>query len=383
MSSEILIVITISIIVVISPYLSKILKMPTTPIEIILGSITAYIGILGTNNIFELLAEIGFLYLMFLAGLEVNINYLLETPKRIIKKSLLYMGILYFLSAIISITINIGNVLFIILPLISVGLIAGLKKEYNNQQWLEYAMIIGIVGEIFSIIMLAIIDSYIMFGFYLDFYLSIFYLILFFIFLIILFTILKNFFWWFPKTKILLMPKDDSQEMDIRLSISLFFITLAIMHHLHLEVAFGAFVAGIFLSTFFQDRKKLFNKLSAFGFGWLIPIFFIYTGTMLDINILLNYSTIIINALWIVLGMILIRIISSFIFREFFSLKEQFLIALSHSMPLTLLIAVTTLAFKNHSIDIIYYNSFILSAILEVIFAIILIKLITFNNKSN
>jgi Kef-type K+ transport system membrane component KefB len=61
-------------------------------------------------------------------------------------------------------------------------------------------------------------------------------------------------------------------------------------------------------------------------------------------------------------------------------LKDTILFALSHSMPLTLLIAVATLAYHSSSISQFYYYAFILSSIFEVIFCMILIKII--NSKT-
>ena len=51
------------------------------------------------------------------------------------------------------------------------------------------------------------------------------------------------------------------------------------------------------------------------------------------------------------------------------------MLALSHSMPLTLLIAVATLAYNSHSITQFYYYAFILAAILEVLFVMISIRI--------
>jgi hypothetical protein len=60
-----------------------------------------------------------------------------------------------------------------------------------------------------------------------------------------------------------------------------------------------------------------------------------------------------------------------------------FMIGLSQSMPLTLLIAVATLAYHNHSITQFYYYAFILAAILEVLIVMIAIRLLShFTNLS-
>ena len=44
MSDNVVLIITISLIIIFSPFFAKLLKLPTTPIEIILGSVFGYIG---------------------------------------------------------------------------------------------------------------------------------------------------------------------------------------------------------------------------------------------------------------------------------------------------------------------------------------------------
>jgi Kef-type K+ transport system membrane component KefB len=171
------------------------------------------------------------------------------------------------------------------------------------------------------------------------------------------------------------MPKDDHLEQDIRISMMIFFIMIALMLYLHLEVALGAFIAGSFVASFFHHNKDLPSKLEHFGFGWLVPIFFIWVGSTFDLFSLF-IDNILTTALLIVFTMIIIRAISSLVFIKYYSFKTSMLIALSHSMPLTLLIAVATLAYQNHSISEFYYMVFILASLLEVLISMILIKVI-------
>jgi len=49
---------------------------------------------------------------------------------------------------------------------------------------------------------------------------------------------------------------------------------------------------------------------------------------------------------------------------------------LSQSMPLTLLIAMATLAYNEKSIDTLHYYAFILAALFQVISVMIIIKLV-------
>ncbi len=382
MNNEISIIVTISLIIFSSPLIAKFIKIPTIPIEIMLGSIAVSLGYITENHIFDLVAELGFLYLMFLAGLEIDLKKVFKVSSHIMKKAFLYTLLLYILSAIIAFYLDLANIFIVTLPLISIGLLATLKKEYGDQEWLNLAITVGLIGEIVSIIVLTMVSAGLEFGVSVEFYQSLFVLCLVFILMIVLYNLFHNLVWWYPQIKTKLMPKGDTQEQDIRVSMAVFFMMIAVMLYLHLEVALGTFIAGVFIATFFQHNKELPHKLEHFGFGWLVPIFFIWIGTSFELKSLL-IDNLIQTALLITFAMIIIRVIGSTLFISDIGLKQSMLLALSHSQPLTLLIAVATLAFHNNSITQFYYFAFILAAIFEVIFSMIFIRLFTHSFNSN
>lgn len=379
MSNEISIIITLSIIILASPLLSKLIKIPVIPIEIFLGSVAITYNIIEHNHIFTLVAELGFLYLMFLAGLEVDLKKLLKISPNLLKKGLIYSTLLYVFAAIFTFTFDLSKIFIVTLPLISIGLLAVLKKEYGDVPWLNLAITVGLIGEIISIIVLTAVSAALEFGINSTFYGTLIELSLVFLGMIVFYYFFHNLLWWYPELKTYLMPKDDNQEQDIRISMGIFFLMIAVMLYLHLEVALGAFIAGVFIATFFHHNKELPHKLEHFGFGWLVPIFFIWIGTSFELQSLL-LPNLITTAVLITVGMILIRVVSSSLFIKDIGFRNSILLALSHSMPLTLLIAVATLAFQNNSISQFYYYAFLLGAIFEVIFTMLIIRVVS--NKS-
>ena len=376
MSNEISIIIILSLIIFASPLISKFIKIPTIPIEIILGSIAVSFSLIHENHIFTLVAELGFLYLMFLAGLEVDLKQLLKVSPHLFKKGLAYSMLLYAFAAIFTWAFGLSKIFIVTLPLISIGLLAVLKKEYGDVEWLKLAFTVGLIGEIISIIVLAAVSAGLEYGLGSHFYESLFLLAIVFTAMVALYYFFHNLIWWYPEFKTYLMPKDDNQEQDIRVSMSIFFLMIAVMLYLHLEVVLGAFIAGVFIKTFFEHNKELPHKLEHFGFGWLVPIFFIWIGTSFQLNSLF-LPNLITTSLLITFAMVLIRFLSSLLFVKEIGFKNSTLMALSHSMPLTLLIAVATLAFKNHSISQFYYYAFILSSIFEVIISMIFIRILS------
>ena len=382
MNGNLILIITISLIIIFSPFFARLLKLPTTPIEIILGSIFAYIGFLHDEHLFELVAEFGFLYLMFIAGTEINLKDVIKTPANIMKKVIIYLALLYIFSIALSLYMGLSKIFMVLLPLISVGLVATLSKEYGKTPWLTLSMTAGGIGEVVSIGLLTITSAGLQSGVGLDLLKTIFALIVFLVFMFILFRTMGLLTWWFPKISTSLMPHKDNQEQDIRLSMGIFFLLVGVMLYLNLELAFGAFLAGMFIPTFFTHKKELPEKLEAFGFGFLIPIFFIHIGTTFNLESLFMDGLIPL-ALKIAISMILIRVIASGVFYKEIGLKNSVLMGLSHSMPLTLLIAMATLAYHANSIDLLHYYAFILASLFQVISVMVVIKMINNYKEKN
>jgi len=375
MNDNVILIVTISLIIMLSPFFAKTLRLPTTPIEIILGSLFGYAGFLHDEHLFDLVAEFGFLYLMFIAGTEINLKNVLKTPPIVVKKVSLYLVILYAFSIIFSMQFHLGKIFMVLLPLISVGLVASLAKEYGKTPWLNLSMVAGGIGEVASIVILTITSAALKSGVGLSLFQHIMALIAFLLFMFLLFRFMQLLFWWFPKVATALMPHQDKAEQDIRLSMGIFFLLVGAMLYLHLELAFGAFLAGIFIPSFFQHKHELPEKLASFGFGFLIPIFFIHIGSSFHLDALFM-NGLIKEALLITLVMILMRLIASVVFVKELGVRDTILFGLSHSIPLTLLIAMATLAYTAHSIDTLHYYAFILAALFQVISVMIAIKAI-------
>jgi len=375
MSENVLLITTVSLIIIVAPFIAKLFRVPITPVEIILGSIFGYVGLIHSEHLFDVVAEFGFLYLMFIAGTEINLKNVLKIPTSLLKKIILYLILLYTLSVFISLNLNLSNIFIVLLPLISVGLVASLSKEYGKKEWLTLSMTAGGIGEVVSIVLLTITSSALVSGFGIDLVESIIALLLFLTFMFILFRLMQLIFWWFPEVSTVLMPYKDNKEQDIRLSMGIFFLLIATMLYLELELAFGAFLAGIFIPSFFEHKKELPEKLASFGFGFLIPIFFIHIGFTFNLEAL-AMDGLIQKALVIAIAMIFMRVVASGVFVGEVNKLDAILMGLSHSMPLTLLIAMATLAYHANSIDTLHYYAFILAAIFQVISVMITIKLL-------
>ena len=375
--TNITLILTLSLLIWSSPFFSKLLRLPIPAVEIVLGSIVAYLGLIGHNQYFDLIAEVGFLYLMFLAGTEVDLKQITKSPPRVIKKSILFLLFMVIFSIIFGFIFDLNGVVIISMPLVSIGLLASLSKVYGKQQaWMKLAFIAGVLGEIVSIAALTIFDVAITTGFNVDLILKISYLLSFLLSIYLLYKALQLLFWWFPEIKNILVPTLDTSSQDIRLAMALFFILIAIMLTLELEVALGAFIAGIAISTFFHHEKMLEEKMSSLGFGFLVPLFFIHVGSSFDLKAL-PLEGVFLGALLIMALMLLIRVFSAIIFKGISGRKDALLVALSLSMPLTLLVAVATIGYETQLIDLLTYYQLILASILQILLSMTLIKVLS------
>jgi len=387
MDSHVVYILTLSLVLVFSPYLSNYTKLPTSTVEIIVGSLLSLMGIIDVNQgeesiFFDLMAEVGFLYLMFLAGLEVNLKSILKTERDYLLRAVTYLSVLAMLTIIVGYFIlGLNPIIVAALPLISLGLLASLSKEYGKRTpWVKVALLVGVIGEVLSITTLTILEVAVALGFSQALFMKILLLIGFLGIVVGIYYLLRLVFWWHPELKTIMMPRADLKDQDIRLAMGIFFIMIVTMKLLHLELAFGAFIAGLFISTFFYHKRTLEHKMSSFGFGFLVPIFFIHVGASFDYA---YFFTVFGTAMGIVVVMILIRLLASFLLVSLIGKRDAILVGLSLSMPLTLLIATATLGYHHNILDEHNYYAIILASLLEVIFGMVAIKYITKHYPAN
>jgi Kef-type K+ transport system membrane component KefB len=276
---------------------------------------------------------------------------------------------------------RLNAITIISMPLISIGLLASLSKTYGKDQpWLKLAFIAGVLGEIISITALTILDAASATGFNISLLIKIGYLLLFALVIYAIYRLLHLLFWWFPEIKKILVPKIDTSDQDIRLAMALFFILIAAMFSLQLELALGAFIAGVAISAFFHHEKKLEEKISSIGFGFLIPLFFIHVGASFDLRSLM-VEGVVTGALLITTLMLVARVFAAVVLKNISGARDALLVALSLSMPLTLLVAVATIGYETEWIDLLSYYQLILASIFEILISMTIIKVLNTRRK--
>lgn len=378
----------IVLLIVIAPYISRFTRIPIAVVEILIGTIACYFGLFKSSETIKTVAHISFLYLMFLAGMEVDLRGFSKLGKVFYKKAIIYFITLYLLAFLIVVVCNLEWIYVAIFPVMSLGMIMTLIRDYGkNKKWLDIALKIGIVGELVSITALVTVQNAYSqvesirhsWAFYKAFIvLSIFVLTF-----IVLFRIGKIVFWWKPTLKLWFMPTNDDNNQDIRFSFMLFFVLIGITNLIGIEDVLGAFLAGMVVATFFAYKHDMVHKLNDVGFGFFVPLFFIYVGSTLKIEEILQDYRIVINGISIAFGMLFVRLIAANVaFGSYFkSIKNTTLFALSDCMPLTFLVAVATLGLGLNAINQSQYYSLIIAASFEGVFFTIFIKIIVYTIK--
>ncbi|MFW6307369.1 MAG: cation:proton antiporter, partial [Campylobacterales bacterium] len=168
---NIILIAAIAVLLVISPFIANITRSPLPVVEIILGIIVMQTGLIHHSETLEVFGEIGFLYLMFLAGTEVDIKKIISLGKIELKKAILYISILYVLSISATLYFDLSPTYAVALPVLSIGMIMPIMKEFGkNDSWLQKALIIGVLGELASIIAFVVINGYLTSGIGIEFY---------------------------------------------------------------------------------------------------------------------------------------------------------------------------------------------------------------------
>ncbi len=373
---KIILIISVCTIVMLSPMVSKLIKTPVVVVEIVLGLIAGYLGLIYDDETLKLVAKFGFVYLMFLAGLEINFKLVNTIKTTLALNVILYFVLLYSISAMLCWLLDLGITYFVALPIFSLGMIMMLIKEYGKEQpWLNLALSIGVVGEVISILALTLFSGWTEYGLSTDFFISILTIISVVAVTVVALRFWYIIFWWFPELKKFIIPDshNDRYDQDIRFSISILLILVSIMLILKIDVVLGAFAAGIFFKMFFGQKHELLDKIESFGFGFFAPIFFIYTGSTVKLEII--DMEILKHAIFIIIAIIFIRLVSSyFSFYNYLKFKQTLLFAFSDSMPLTFTVAIAMLSYNYGLISQSEYFSFIIASMADALLIMLLIR---------
>jgi Kef-type K+ transport system membrane component KefB len=140
---------------------------------------------------------------------------------------------------------------------------------------------------------------------------------------------------------------ESSSQLPIRLAVVLVFALLTLATHLGLDLLLGGFVAGLITRQALRDQElALFeSKITALGYGFLIPFFFITSGMKFDLGSLFESASAL-SKLPLFLGLfLLVRGLPAFVlYVGLFDARDRTALAFYNATQLPLVVAITAIA---------------------------------------
>ncbi len=140
---------------------------------------------------------------------------------------------------------------------------------------------------------------------------------------------------------------ETSGQLAIRITVVIVFALVALASELGLDLLLGGFVAGIIVSLALKDREVtiLESKLSAIGYGFLIPFFFVHTGITFDLDALLAKPLLLIGIPVFLLAFLIARGTPALVlYRHALDRRNRVALAFFTATELPLVVAITTIA---------------------------------------
>jgi Kef-type K+ transport system membrane component KefB len=140
---------------------------------------------------------------------------------------------------------------------------------------------------------------------------------------------------------------ETSAQLPVRISVLLVFALAYLASDLGLDLLLGGFVAGIITRLALRGREVAIfeSKLSAIGYGFLIPFFFVVSGVNFDVSALVDDPG---RAVLVPVFFALFLIVRGFpamlLYRSVLELRDRAALAFFSSTELPLVVAITTIA---------------------------------------
>ncbi|MCF6342739.1 MAG: monovalent cation:proton antiporter family protein [Bacteroidales bacterium] len=348
--------------------LFKLKKIPSVILEIILGYFVGRYLLEGIDHesfrLLEFFALSGFIFLMFLGGLEIDVDQILASlPRRKLTyarflKNPLMVGTSQFVVAIVlayggtlllSRIINIPHVWYFSLIMVttSVGIVLPVLKDRGevNTRFGQMIIISAAIADIFSIILFTFTAFIIKQGFHLDLLLILALIVLFFI----VYKLVNRFKDIPVFKKLSYQLSQAASQIRIRGSILMIVIFVVISQYIGEEVVLlGAFLSGLVLSSMLhRERSLLLVKPDGMGFGFFIPFFFIMVGVEFDPSALAEFDQ---SLIWFLLALLVtlyaIKMIPAFFWKRLFGTRKAVSGGVLMSSRLSLIIAAAAIGLK-------------------------------------
>jgi Kef-type K+ transport system membrane component KefB len=137
-----------------------------------------------------------------------------------------------------------------------------------------------------------------------------------------------------------------SSQLAVRITVVLVFGLVLLASKLGLDVLIGGFVAGMIVRMALKGHElKVFeSKLTAVGFGFFVPFFFVTSGIEFDLAALGSATALLKLAMFFVLFLVVRGAPAMLLYRGVLSARDRAALAFYSATELPLVVAITTIA---------------------------------------
>jgi len=366
----------------------KRLRLPIVVGEILAGIIVGRSGlgwVQEHNVLLDLLAEFGFVFLMFLSGMEIDFSNISLLPRNKNNQGRtspnpLTIGFLSF-TLTLTLSVVIGYLLLhydlaqnpwmlaLILSTTSLGVVMPVLKEQglSQGQFGQALLIAALIADFATMLLITVVVAVLSTGLTFDILL----ITLLFVAFFLMYHFGTLFFNRIPAVRRTLEElSHTSGQLKVRAAFTMMLIFVVLSEMLGTEmteIILGAFLAGAVIALLRQSEDAgLSDKLEAIGFGFFIPIFFIMVGVDFNLSALAASPQAMLLVPILLLAAIAVKFIPALTFRLSFSWRETIAAGSLLSARLSLIIAASAIGLRLGVISEPVNAAIILVAILTV-----------------
>ncbi|GAA0498726.1 monovalent cation:proton antiporter family protein [Salinibacillus aidingensis] len=370
----------------ITPIILKRLKLNIIPVvvaEIIVGLIIGKSGfdIVEPDPWITILSTLGFIFLMFLSGVEIDFSVFKSNNK---KKQMngqkqpnsffvasIVFGLILLVSYLISFGLELAglvdNVFFmtLVISTISLGVVVPTLKEAEIMKTGigQIILIVAVLADLVTMILLAVFVSFHEEGG------NTWLLLLLFAAGVLLYFGGK----FFRNRPFFESLSTGTVQIETRAIFALLMVLVGLSESLGAENILGAFLAGVLVSLL-SPKKEIVEQLDSFGYGFLIPIFFVMVGVDLDIWALFQDKTVILLIPLLLIGLLASKLLPALVLKRWYDWKTVLGSGFILTSTLSLVVAAAEIGQRIGVINNTMASALILLAVIACIITPILFK---------
>ncbi|HDG4426180.1 TPA: monovalent cation:proton antiporter family protein [Staphylococcus aureus] len=382
------------VIVVLAAFLTPIIVnrlninfLPVVVAEILMGIVigNSFLNIVERDSILNILSTLGFIFLMFLSGLEIDFKAF-KKDKRArqgqnndessipghLNLALTVFAFIMIISILLAYVFKwlglVDDVLLmvIIISTISLGVVVPTLKEMNIMRTTigQFILLVAVLADLVTMILLTVYGAINGQGGSTIWLIGI----------LVVFTAISYILGvQFKRMSFLQKLMDGTTQIGIRAVFALIILLVALAEEVGAENILGAFLAGVVVSLLNPDEEMV-EKLDSFGYGFFIPIFFIMVGVDLNIPSLIKEPKLLIIIPILIVAFIVSKLIPVMFIRRWFDMKTTIASAFLLTSTLSLVIAAAKISERLNAISAETSGILILSAVITCVFVPIIFK---------